>query len=256
MSTLPKDELTIELPGARDAALPQDQEYFEMEADGQRRRIRIHDYAQIYGIPGLYERLFAETLCCRSPEVVVDLLHKTLLEHERDPRDLRVLDFGAGNGMVAEELARIGAGYIVGVDQLDEAKQAAGRDRPGLYESYHALDITDPEPEVKAELQEANFNCLTCVAALGFADIPPEAFQAALDLVAPNGLVAFNIRDRFVASQDASGFADLLDDMTSSGELIEHAQLRYPHRLGISGEPLYYIAIVAQKAGPASTPAS
>jgi 2-polyprenyl-3-methyl-5-hydroxy-6-metoxy-1,4-benzoquinol methylase len=255
MSTLPKDELTIHLPAATDSAMPQDQEYFEIEANGRRRRIRFHDYAEIYAVPGLYERLFAETLCCRSPQVVVDLLHQTLLEHQHDPGDLRAVDFGAGNGMVGEELARIGTSSIVGLDELDEAKEAADRDRPGIYDAYHALDITEPEPDVQSELREADFNCLTCVAALGFADIPPDAFRAALDLISPDGWVAFNIRDRFVASDDPSGFADLLDHMTASGELIQHAQLRYPHRLGISGEPLHYVAVVAQKSDAVPAPA-
>jgi SAM-dependent methyltransferase len=251
MSTLPKDEPTIHLPAATDGAVPQDQEYFEIEAGDRRRRIRFHDYAEIYKIPGLYERLFAETLCCRSPEVVVDLLHETLREHDGDPGDLRVADFGAGNGMVAEELARIGADYIVGLDQLEEAKDAAERDRPEVYDSYYALDITKPGPEVQSELKAAKFNCLTCVAALGWADIPPDAFQAALDLVTPDGWVAFNIRDRFVTSNDPSGFADMLDDMTASGTLVQHAELRYPHRLGMNGEPLHYVAVVAQKSATA-----
>jgi SAM-dependent methyltransferase len=247
MSTL-SDELTIHLPHADAATLPQDKEYFEIEDNGHRRRLRFHDYAAIYAIPGLYERLFAEVLCCRSPQVVVDLLEETLVDHGQDPDGLRALDFGAGNGMVGEELARIGAGTIVGVDELGEAEQAAERDRPGIYDAYHALDITAPHPGVRRELQDAHFNCLTCVAALGFGDIPPEAFRAAYDLIVPGGYIAFNIRDRFVTGTDASGFAELLDGMITAGELVEHARLRYPHRLGLSGEPLHYIAVVAQKA--------
>lgn len=247
MSRLPNDELTIHLPNAAVTALQQDEEYFELEEDGCRRRIRFHDYAQIYSVPGLYERLFAETLMCRSPEVVVDLLQETLLGHQQQPGDLRVLDFGAGNGMVGEELARLGVQSIVGLDELQEAKQAAERDRPGVYDAYYAIDITAPEPGVQRELENAHFNCLTCVAALGFGDIPADVFRAALHLIADDGWVAFNIRDRFVTATDRSGFAELLDDMTASGELVEHARLRYPHRLGLSGEPLHYVAVVAQK---------
>jgi SAM-dependent methyltransferase len=255
MSSPPKDELTIHLPRAAVTGLQQDEEYFELEEDGSRRRIRFHDYAEIYSIPGLYEQLFAETLMCRSPEVVVDLLKQTLLEHQQQPGDLRVLDFGAGNGMVGEELARIGVESIVGVDELEEAEQAAERDRPEIYDAYHAIDITAPGPAVQRELETAGFNCLTCVAALGFGDIPVDVFRAALALIADDGWVAFNIRDRFVAETDRSGFADLLEKLTSSGELVERARLRYPHRLGLSGEPLHYLAVIAQKsaAAPAGT---
>jgi trans-aconitate methyltransferase len=248
MSTLPNNEFTIHLPQADGAALPQDKEYFEIEEDGRRRRIRFHDYAEIYAIPGLYERIFADTLCCKSPQVVVDLLYDTLVDEHQDPEELRVVDLGAGNGMVGEELARIGARSIVGLDELEEAKEAAERDRPGIYDAYHALDVTIPEPSVQHELEQTAFNCLTCVAALGFGDMPPQAFRAAWDLIEPEGWAAFNIRDQFLANSDRSGFAALLEDMTATGELVEHARLRYPHRLDLSGEPLHYIAVVAQKA--------
>ena len=56
---------------------------------------------------------------------------------------LRVLDVGAGNGMVGEELDRMGARHIVGVDIIPEAKEAAERDRPGVYDDYFVVDLTD-----------------------------------------------------------------------------------------------------------------
>jgi 2-polyprenyl-3-methyl-5-hydroxy-6-metoxy-1,4-benzoquinol methylase len=251
MSTLANDQFTIHFPDEAVAPSRQDEEYFELEMDGRRRRIRFHDYDAIYSIPGLYERIFAETLMCRSPQVVVDLLHKTLQDQGLRPADLRVLDFGAGNGMVGEELARVGVEAITGVDQLEEAKLAADRDRPGIYDAYYAGDITDLDHDSQRSLEDADFNSLTCVAALGFGDIPPDAFRAALGLVADGGWVAFNVRDRFLKTLDESGFAALLEEMTTSGELTEHARLRYPHRLGLSGETLHYVAVVAQKSDAA-----
>lgn len=249
MSTLSDRELTVYLPRASAAALDQDEEYFEIEEDGVRRRVRCHDYGEIYAVPGLYERLFAELLCCKSPQMVIDLLDETLTRRGEDPEELRVVDLGAGNGMVGEELERIGADSIVGVDLLEEAKAAAERDRPGVYDAYHALDLTDLAPEERRELEPHGFNCLTCVAALGFGDMPPEAFRTAYEFVSPRGWVAFNIRDQFIERDDPSGFARLLDSMIADGELIEHARARYPHRLSVGGEPLHYVAVIAQKAG-------
>ena len=248
MSTLSEGNLKVHLPRAGAFGLDQDEEFFEIEEDGRRRRLRCHDYGEIYSVPGLYERIFSEVLSCRSPQVVVDLLDETLDRHDEDPGDLCAFDLGAGNGMVAEELARIGAEEIVGVDLLEEAKEAAERDRPGLYDAYHALNLTDLDPGVRVELEERGFNCLTCVAALGFGDLPPDAFRAAYDLVAPGGWIAFNIRDAFLENGDASGFSGLLERMFDSGELIEHARHRYRHRVSVSGEPLHYVAVIAQKA--------
>jgi SAM-dependent methyltransferase len=249
MSTLSEQDLQVHLPRAGAFGLDQDQEFFEIEEDGERRRIRCHDYGEIYSVPGLYERIFTDVLSCRSPEVVVDLLDETLVREGQDPKELRVFDLGAGNGMVAEELDNRGADSIVGVDLLEEAKEAAERDRPGLYDAYHALDLTELEQDIRENLVAHDFNCLTCVAALGFGDIPADAFRAAYDLVSPDGWVAFNIRDQFLDNGDASGFSRLLNSMFENGELEEHTRQRYQHRVSVSGEPLYYVAVVAQKAG-------
>lgn len=205
MSTLSEEDLKVHLPRAGAFGLDQDEEFFEIEEDGERRRLRCHDYGEIYSVPGLYERIFAEVLSCRSPRV--------------------------------------------GVDLLEEAEEAAERDRPGLYDAYHALNMTELDPEVRGELEARGFNCLTCVAALGFGDMPPDAFRAAYDLVAPDGWIAFDIRDQFFENGDSSGFSRLLERMFESGELVEHARHRYRHRLSVDGEPLYCVAVVAQKAG-------
>ncbi len=248
MPPVSEEDLKVHLPHSSASALAQDEEFFEVEVDGERKRLRCHDYGEIYNVPGLYETIFAEVLSCRSPEVVIELLEETMVKQDRDPKELRVVDLGAGNGMVAEELDRIGADSIVGIDLLEEAKEAAERDRPGLYDGYHALDLTELDPVTREDLEKREFNALTCVAALGFGDMPPDAFRAAFDLVGPGGWVAFNIRDEFVSKEDKSGFAKLLDRLYDEGELVQHARLRYQHRVSVEGEPIHYIAVVAQKA--------
>jgi SAM-dependent methyltransferase len=249
MPTLPEDDYTIHLPTVRAAGLDQDEEYCEIERDGERRRIRFHDYDEIFAVPGLYERLFAELLACDSPRIVVDLLSQVLEREEERPQDLRVLDFGAGNGMVGAELARVESGSIVGVDLLDEAREAALRDRPGVYDSYHVVDFTDLAQDERRQLDEQDFNCLTCVAALGFGDVPLDAFATALDLVADDGWIAFNIRERFVDATDETGFARALTSALDDGAIVEHATMTYTHRMSVSGEPLDYLAVVGRKQG-------
>jgi len=96
--------------------------------------------------------------------------------------------------------------------------------------AYHALNLTELGPELRADLEARGFNCLTCVAALGFGDIPADAFRAAYELVAPGGWIAFNIRDQFLENGDSSGFSRLLERMFERGDLVEHARHRYRHR--------------------------
>ena len=182
--------------------------------------------------------------------MVVDLLDDVLEREDVSPQAMQVLDLGAGNGMVAEELTRIGGTSIVGVDLLPEAKQAAERDRPGLYEAYHVVDLTNPTPDECAELDQYDFDAMTCVAALGFGDVPVEAFATAFDLVSDGGWVAFNIRDRFIdESADSTGFSRTIAAALDEDVIVEHARMSYVHRLSTAGDPLPYVAIVGRKQG-------
>src|ERR671916_1426069 len=130
------DDFILRLPDEADPGTSQDEEWFEVEYEGRTRRLRFHDYSEIYSIPGLYERLIYEELRCESPRVIAGLVSDELERRGTDPASLRVLDLGAGNGIVAEELREIGADHFVGVDIIPEAEQAAERDRPGLYDAY------------------------------------------------------------------------------------------------------------------------
>ncbi|HYF27094.1 MAG TPA: methyltransferase domain-containing protein [Baekduia sp.] len=232
------------------ATAEQDEECCDLHTEDGVERVRFHDYAGIYARPGLYEQLFYEELHCQSPQVVCDLLGSCLDAEGRDPADLRVLDLGAGNGMVGERLAELGAGHLVGVDLLDEARAAAERDRPGLYDDYVAGDVTALDDADVARLREARATCLTTVAALGFGDIPPAAFAAASEFVEDGGMVAITIKEDFLADGDGTGFARLVRDAVQTGTLEILEQRSYRHRLAADGAPLRYAAVVARKHGP------
>lgn len=70
-------------------------------------------------------------------------------------------------------------------------------------------------------------NLLTSVAALGFGDIPPEAFRAAYNLVADGGWVAFTLKDGFYTEGDVSGYHAMLRRATTEGALELTAEERY-----------------------------
>ena len=234
-------------PSSAASGLDQDEEWCEVTIDGKRQRIRLHDYAGIFDVPGLYERLFQESLECDSPRVVCDLLAQQLDEDGVDPAVLTALDFGAGNGMVGEALDDLGVGAIVGVDLLEEARDAAHRDRPDLYEDYHTLDLTALTADDRSDLADHDFDLMSCVAALGFGDIPAVAFAEALNFVSDGGWTAFNVRDRFFEEDDPTGFGGFLRRLFSEGVLKKRAQVGYTHRVSVDGEPLRYLAVVANK---------
>ena len=241
----------ISLPGRNGHELDQDEEWCLLDHDGEVRRVRFHDYHEIYALPGFYEQLFYEELQCNSPRRVIDLLQREMRAEEADPSELSVLDVGAGNGMVAEQLAQIGAGKLVGVDIIEEAATAAERDRPGLYDDYLVADLTALTPEQRRTLESHELNALTCVAALGFGDIPPAAFATAYDLLPAGSWLAFSIKEDFLHG-DAdgaapSGFSRLIKGLSDRGMLDLRVQERHLHRRSVSGEPLHYMGIVAVK---------
>jgi len=238
----------VHLPTGRAAAHDQDAEWCEVETAEGSRRIRFHDYEEIFAVPGLYEHLFYAQLECDSPRTISALVDEVVESRDMDPGKLTVLDVGAGNGMVGEQLAGIGVGSVVGVDILPAAADATERDRPGVYDEYRVLDLTDVSADDDKYLSGAGFNCMTSVAALGFGDIPPRAFAQAFNYVADNGLLAFTIKEDFVSAVDPTGFNRLIGRMFSEGVLDQPiVERRYRHRLAVSGEPLYYLAYVAEK---------
>lgn len=225
----------------------QDEERCEIVARGEKRQIRFHDYAAVFRTPGLYEELFYDRLECCSPSYISNLLESVVHESGERLEDFCVLDVGAGNGMMGDELQDLGVRSIIGIDIIPEAKEATNRDRPDVYDDYWVTDLTDL-PEVQEErLRRADANCLTTVAALGFGDIPPLAFAKALDLIATPGWLAFNLKESFLREQDESGFSKLIRRLNRDGFIQTLCYRRYQHRISISGEPLFYVAVIAKK---------
>jgi len=238
----------IQFPPQESSDLNQDEVYFYLVEEGDRKtKLRFHDYDQIYLRPELYEQLFYDRLKCSSPRKVGEILNATLEGSDTPPTELRVLDLGAGNGMMGEVLKSHGVSRMVGVDIIPEAKDAAYRDRPLAYDEYYVADFTDLKPKLKEELGNWSFDCLTSVAALGFGDIPPRAFFQALQFIQTGGWVAFNIKETFLDKSDTSGFSRFIRELIFSEYLELYHLEKYRHRLSMEGTPLYYFALVAQK---------
>jgi SAM-dependent methyltransferase len=237
----------IQFPAVGTTNLRQDEVYFRLCEAGGDHEVRFHDYNELYRRPGLYEQLFYDRLKCQSPQKVADILKSSVAQQNQNFTELRVLDFGAGNGMMGEALKKYGVSRLVGVDIIEEARQATERDRPGMYDAYYVSDFCDLDPELRKEIASWSLDCLTTVAALGFGDIPPRAFIEAFNIIQSQGWVSFNIKETFLDASDDSGFSRMMRELIFSEFLDLYHLERYRHRYSMEGAPLYYFAIAGRK---------
>lgn len=244
---MPMKKHRVVFPKKEAHGLDQDESYFYLINEDEKRKFRFHDYGEIYKIQGLYEQLFYERLKCQSPKKVAEILHKSVDQENENFSELRILDFGAGNGLMAEELKKHGVSRLVGVDILQEAYEATVRDHPGLYDAYYVEDFTKLNNDVRDEISSWSFDCMTTVAALGYGDIPVKAFVEAYNIIKNKGWISFNIKETFLDNSDDTGFSKMIRELILSEYMDIYHLERYKHRFSIEGEPLYYFAIAAKK---------
>ncbi len=150
---LKKANCFLRFPASEGGIKTQAEEYCIIEQDGHERRIRFHDYHEIYAIPVLYEHLFHERLKCKSPDVITRLLIEQINKSSDPISELAVFDLGAGNGIVGEILKQNGVNMIVGIDVVPEAAMAARRDRPGVYDDYYIEDLRNLTLDTRRALE-------------------------------------------------------------------------------------------------------
>ena len=237
----------IQFPKSECQSADQDEAFFYLLESKGKKKIKFHDYDVIYNIPGLYEQIFYDRLKCCSPKKVTEILSTSVAQTNENFTELRVLDVGAGNGLMGAELKKYGVSRLVGIDIIPEAKRATERDRPHVYDAYDTIDLCNLDKNEEEDLSSWSLNCLTTVAALGFGDIPPKAFMVAFNIIQSEGWVAFNIKETFLDNSDSSGFSRMIRDLIFSKYMDLYHLERYRHRVSIEGEPLYYFAVAGRK---------
>lgn len=235
----------LEVPMSGQANGPDD-DFIIVHHEDEIRRIRLDDYGALYEVPGLYEDVIYDRLLCQSPRVVVGMLLDEMKTLHQNPTGLRILDFGAGNGIVGELLRRYQVQTLVGLDILNQAQYACLRDRPGVYDRYIVADLAQPDPTLLRELARYGFNALITVAALGRGGIDSEGFAKAVRLVEDGGWVAFNVRDRNQQGDRDPVVRETVELITRQGvEILSRST--YIHRRSLRGEPIHYRAYVGRK---------
>ena len=69
----------------------------------------------------------------------------------------------------------------------------------------------------------------------------------AFNMIETPGWIAMNIKEDFIKSSSRKGFAGLMNKMYEEEILQTEVYKRYCHRLTISGEKLFYVALIGKK---------
>lgn len=220
-----------------DASLPvtQGDETFVLERAGTRRTLRIHDYDDVYAVPGLYEHVVQERLGCTSPQMLASSLAARVVASGLRPASLRCLDVGAGNGVSGDALHAAQLTPVVGLDISPVAQQAAQRDRPGRYDTYVVGALG--EIAVPELVSRHGLNALVSAGALTGGHIEPQVLAATWSAFAPGDWLAFTCAEQH-ADDARAGFEE-----HTAFELDE----RFLHRRLTTGAPVFYRVLVGRR---------
>ncbi|EAW38069.1 class I SAM-dependent methyltransferase [Lyngbya sp. PCC 8106] len=228
--------------------LPINEEYFFITENDKERRLKLHDYAEVYRIPGLYNYLALEKLHYLSPEVMASLLTEKLKNSGESVEELKLLELGAGSGLFGQAIAKRGVTSIIGIDIVPEAAEATRRDCPGVYENYFVEDLTQLSTATHDILKQQKLNGFVCCSALSEGHIPVKAFATGMNLIKDGGWVLFNVaKTSYECEENCPEFVNFYRQAVEKDYLKIHRTKSYLHRRFFNGQPLEYVAILAIK---------
>ena len=185
---------------------------------------------------GSYDNFYRKTGWCAH-------VHGSQLLSEILPRlsigkNCRIIDVGAGTGLVGVELHKLGYSELTGID-LSEEMLAEASDK-GVYTELSQLDLYggDLSPYL------ARFDAAISIGTFTAGQLKPEILEKVASLVRPGGAVVICIRDITWNNVEAR-YAQEVEKLGKSGvwTLMEERVLPYHSKLG---ENAYYIALKLQ----------
>ena len=120
-------------------------------------------------------------------------------------KNARVLDAGAGTGLVGSELAKLGFDNLVAMDlsqgMLDEANQKS------VYQELRQMVMGD-----SLDFPTDSFDAVISVGVLTLGHAPPSSFDELVRITKPGGYIVFSLRPD---AYECNGFKDKMDELES-----------------------------------------
>ena len=124
------------------------------------------------------------------------------------PKSARVLDAGAGTGLVGESLKRLGYANIEALDlslgMLEEAR------KKNAYSAFHQMTLGET-----LDFPDGAFDATICVGVLTLGHAPASALYEMVRATRPGGHVAFSLRPDVYEN---NGFREVQDELAATGK--------------------------------------
>lgn len=132
----------------------------------------------------------------RGPELVASVASRRCSKRDR------ILDVGAGTGLVGHLLHSEGFEAIEGMD-LSEGMLAKARGR-GVYRAIHVADLGRPLP-----FSDSGFAHAVASGVFTFGHAPPESLDELIRVIAAGGVIIFTLP---FSTDDSTGYVDKIKD--------------------------------------------
>lgn len=231
-----------------DSRSSQSAEAFSAVVDGERQTFLMHDYPTMYKVAGLYDAMMFGMLSCRTPPLLAKVF-EVCLEAMAFTTPIRMLEIGAGSGAFGEQVKKRNfvVGRLVGLDNIKEAREAAARDRPSVYEDYLVCDLTRLDKSAVGSITRLEPNCVAVASATGWGNhIPVSGFQAAFDLLEKDGWFVFHVKPND-PDPECVALNQWIDHLVEDGKIENSTRGRIYHRQNVDGYPIFYDYVVGQK---------
>ncbi|XP_046581015.1 demethylmenaquinone methyltransferase-like [Haliotis rubra] len=200
---------------------------------GSRKKLTPQDIADMFNdYAEDYEQEYLN-IGLRSHIVVGDFMAKTVPEEDRSK--VKVLDVGAGTGLLGNELKNLGFTHI---DALDPAEKMLDVSR--RRNIYQRLICAFMNKNRNDDIDTDYYDYIVASAAFNEGLVPSEAFQEMIRIVKPGGRITFTVPTKFINNSDdlRNRLRPLIDQMAREGVwevtsvALEDGELSYTHGPG------------------------
>ena len=150
---------------------------------------------------GEYDRDLEEDFAWNAPQVAARFFSRMV------PAEGRILDAGAGTGLVGLELHRLGYRNLVAMDLSSGMLQEARNKQ--VYSEFHQMVLGET-----LGFQSDHFDAVISVGVFTLGHAPTNSFDELIRVTKPGGYIVFSLRTDFY---EEGGFKGKLADLVSAG---------------------------------------